>query len=233
MNKIEIIITLLISTIAFIAVIAIIILIIWATAKKIEAKIIKNKFKPKQQISRKNIYNQQNELKQSNQKENIYNQQTELEQTTQKENIYNQQEEIYPYHKKYLLTKNEYYFYNRLKNITEPLNLQILAKIRLADLIETNSGLNKSQQSTYFNKIKAKHIDFAIANNMKIILIIELDDYSHSYNSTKERDSFVNNALIKSGYTVVRTNGNLDVISKALIDKGYNKNLYTNTNYYK
>lgn len=208
MNKIEIIITLLISTIAFIAVIAIIILLIWATVKKIEARTVKNKFKQAQQIQRERIYNK-------------------------KENIYKQQEEIYPYHKKYLLTKNEYYFYQRLQNITNPIGLQILAKIRLADLIETNSGLNQSQQSTYFNKIKAKHVDFAIANNMKIILIIELDDSSHSYNSTKERDSFVNNALIKSGYTVVRTNGNLDIISKALIDKGYNKNLYTNTNYYK
>lgn len=213
MNKIEIIITLIISTIAFIAAIAIIILLIWVTVKKFEAITVKNKFKKIKQIQRERVYNQNNELP--------------------KANIYNQQEEIYPYNKKYLLTKNEYYFYNRLKNIIDPIGLQILAKIRLADLIEVKNGLNKSQQSTYFNKIKAKHIDFAIANNMKIILIIELDDSSHSYNSTKERDSFVNNALIKSGYTVVRTNGNLDIISKALIDKGYNKNLYTNTNYYK
>lgn len=233
MNKIEIIITL---AIVLIAVIAIIITLILIKIKKEEE--LKNQWIiKKEELHRQERIRQQEEQKRQ-QERILKNNQTEtIKQTTikptQKENIYNQQEEIYPYHKKYLLTKNEYYFYNRLKNITEPLNLQILAKIRLADLIETNSGLNKSQQSTYFNKIKAKHIDFAIANNMKIILIIELDDYSHSYNSTKERDSFVNNALIKSGYTVVRTNGNLDVISKALIDKGYNKNLYTNTNYYK
>lgn len=145
--------------------------------------------------------------------------------------INNKPIEQYPYHKKYLLTKNEYYFYQRLVNVTDPLRLSILAKIRLADLIETNNNLSASEKATYFNKIKSKHIDFAITNQMRIIMIIELDDSSHS--NTIERDSFVNNALIKAGYTVVRTNGDMNVITKALIDKGYNTNLYTNTNYYR
>ena len=141
-----------------------------------------------------------------------------------------QQITIYPYHQKYLLTKYEYNFYQQLKKITEPLNLQILAKIRLADLIEVNSGLSQSDWSKYFNKIKSKHIDFAIANNMKIITLIELDDNSHQRNERQERDVFVNNALINAGYTVVRTNGNTNIIEQALIDKGYHKNLYTNMN---
>lgn len=140
--------------------------------------------------------------------------------------------EQYPYHQKYLLTKNEYYFYKRLTEITNPLGLQILTKIRLADLIEVNAGLNQSERGTYFNKIKSKHVDFAIADNMKVLLIIELDDYSHSANKTIERDNFVNNALIKSGYTVVRTKGDTEIVRTALVDKGYSANLYTNTNYY-
>lgn len=141
--------------------------------------------------------------------------------------------EQYPYHQKYLLTKNEYYFYKRMTDITNPLNLQILTKIRLADLIEVNSGLSQSEHGTYFNKIKSKHVDFVIADNMKVLLIIELDDYSHSANKTIERDNFVNNALIKSGYTVVRTKGDTEIVRTALVDKGYSANLYTNTNYYK
>lgn len=151
--------------------------------------------------------------------------------TTYNNNQNNQ--EIYPYHQKYLLTKNEYYFYKRMTDITNPLNLQILAKIRLADLIEVNSGLSQSEHGTYFNKIKSKHVDFVIADNMKVLLIIELDDYSHSANKTIERDNFVNNALIKADYTVVRTKGDTEIVRTALIDKGYNPNLYTNTNYYK
>lgn len=160
-----------------------------------------------------------------NQTERTIHQETITNQTTRtipQEIITHQQNEIYPYHKKYLLTKNEYYFYKRLASITNPIGLQILAKIRLADLIETNSNLTYSQQSTYFNKIKAKHIDFAIADNMKILLLIELDDSSHLKNNVKERDNFVNNALIKAGYTIIRTKGEINIISKALIDQGYN-----------
>ena len=145
----------------------------------------------------------------------------------------NDQEDIevtkFPYKKKYLLTKNEYYFYNKLKEITNPLNLQILSKIRLADLIEVDKNQVGSEWGKYFAKIKAKHIDFAITDNMKVILLLELDDSSHQMDKIKERDSFVNNALLNAGYTVIRTNGNLNIIQKALIDKGYHINLYTNT----
>lgn len=136
---------------------------------------------------------------------------------------------FYPYKKKLILTKNEYYFYNNLKEIINPLNLQILTKIRLADLIEVDKNKVGKDFMKYFGKIKSKHIDFAITDNMKVIFLIELDDNSHQKEERKERDSFVNNALLNVGYTVVRTNGNLDVIKKALVDKGYHVNLYQNT----
>ena len=136
---------------------------------------------------------------------------------------------FFPYKFKYLLTKNEYYFYNNIKQITTPLNLQILAKIRLADLIEVDKIQAGKDYMKYFAKIKSKHIDFAIADNMKIIALIELDDNSHQQNERVERDNFVNNALLKVGYTVIRTNGNIDIVKQALIDKGYHVNLYQNT----
>ena len=159
--------------------------------------------------------------KQHNNYQDTYKQEQHIENTYEIE--------IYPYIKKNLLTQNEYYFYNRLREITEPLNLQILAKIRLADLIEVNKNQAGSNWMKYFAKIKAKHIDFAIADKMKIIALLELDDSSHNKIDRKERDSFVNNALLKAGYTVIRTNGNIDIVKKALIDKGYHENLYQNT----
>lgn len=122
----------------------------------------------------------------------------------------------YPYHKKYLLTKNEYYFYKKLKEITEPLNLQILAKIRLADLIEVNKGLDSQKWGMYFGKIKAKHIDFAIAEDMKIIALIELDDYTHQRADRQERDIFVNNVLDQTGYVLIRTYGDIQQIKNFL-----------------
>ncbi|MGN1202329.1 MAG: DUF2726 domain-containing protein, partial [Eubacterium sp.] len=60
----------------------------------------------------------------------------------------------------------------------------------------------------YFNKINRKHVDFALAKkeNLRIEMIIELDDNSHD-EEQKERDEFVNKVLEKTGYKVLRTRG--------------------------
>lgn len=134
----------------------------------------------------------------------------------QKEIIITRNQQYYPYHRKNLLTQNEYRFYQRLKAITEPLNLQILAKIRLADLIEVNKGLENKQWGMYFGKIKAKHIDFAIAEDMKIIALVELDDYTHQRADRQERDIFVNDVLAQTGYVLIRTYGDIQQIKNFL-----------------
>lgn len=127
----------------------------------------------------------------------------------------------YPFHSKYLLTQNEYNFYSRLKNITEPLNLQILAKIRLADLIEIDNNIQGREWWALFGKIKSKHIDFAIADDMRIVMLIELDDYSHQRRDRQERDIFVNNSLSNAGYCFIRTYGNTNIIEETLYNFGY------------
>ena len=133
----------------------------------------------------------------------------------------------YPFHSKYLLTKNEYYFYNKLKAVTEPLNLQILAKIRLADLIEINDDIKGKEWWALFGKIKSKHIDFAISDNMRIVALIELDDYSHQRSDRQKRDEFVKKIAEKVGYKMVFVDGtqNLEeTIIKALEIKSENNN---------
>lgn len=119
---------------------------------------------------------------------------------------------IFPYQKKYLLTKNEYYFYKKLIPLADNYNLQILAKIRLADLIETKQNLSYIDSNTYFNKIKSKHIDFALVDNMKVVVLIELDDNSHQHQSRIERDLFVDDVLQRCGYIIIHTYGNTDQI---------------------
>lgn len=121
------------------------------------------------------------------------------------------------YQRKKILTKNEYYFYTKLKEVTNKYNLQILTKIRLADLIEVKPySINRNEWGTYFNKIKAKHIDFAIVDDMKVLLIIELDDQSHNNIERIERDKFVDDNLTACGYKIVHTRGAIDVIEKEL-----------------
>lgn len=89
---------------------------------------------------------------------------------------------------KNIFTNNERFFYKILKEITYNMDLIIMTKVRLADIIYTNE-----YNYTYFNKIKAKHIDFVlIDNNGEIKLLIELDDKSHENYERKERDKFLN-----------------------------------------
>lgn len=116
-----------------------------------------------------------------------------------------------PFERKYLLTKNEYYFYKELKKIADKYNLVVLSKIRFADIVQVkNSEVeSKSEWFSNFGKIKSRHIDFALANpdNLYVMLIIELDDNSHYSESAKKRDEFINSVLDKCGYKIIRTKG--------------------------
>lgn len=119
-----------------------------------------------------------------------------------------------PYRPKYFLTKNELYFYKELKEIAKDNNLVVLAKIRLADLVEVEP-MDKSKWQTYFNKINKKHVDFALANpqNLQIKLLIELDDYSHN-EQQYERDRFVEAIYNKTGYKLLRVKGTFNLKEK-------------------
>lgn len=129
-----------------------------------------------------------------------------------------------PYIRKNLLTKNEWYFYKDLKPIADKLNLAIIAKVRLADLVEVQKGLTKSEWQTAFNQINKKHIDFVLCNpeNLYPILLIELDDSTHQQEKQKQRDEFVENLYQKTGYKLLRVNGSGELeekINNSLLDK--------------
>lgn len=109
------------------------------------------------------------------------------------EELNNKTNESYPYHSKLLLTPNEYKFYKQLKPITDKYELKILPKIRMADLIEVNKGLNSSERKSAENKILQKHFDFVLTNqDLYVSCIIELDDNSHNNENTKKRDEIKN-----------------------------------------
>lgn len=109
------------------------------------------------------------------------------------------------YTKKSLLTQHETKLYNillELINSPDFSNLTIISKIRLADLIESNNKFNYSD----FNKIRSKHIDFALCDKHTLmpLLLIELDDNSHNQYERRQRDDFVNQSLVQSGYKILR-----------------------------
>lgn len=118
-----------------------------------------------------------------------------------------------PYVRKNLMTKNEWGFYKQLKPIADELNLSILCKTRVADLIDIEKGLNKSEWQTAFNRINKKHIDFILCKpeNLYPVLLIELDDSSHDTEKGKQRDEFVEKILDKAGYKLLRTRGTAEL----------------------
>lgn len=127
----------------------------------------------------------------------------------------------YPYKKKLLLTKNEWYFYKKLKPICDKHNLHILSKIRFADLVEVRETVDPKEKIKYFNKISRKHIDYVLCkpDNLQVIALIELDDKSHERKDRIERDSFVDKVCEATNYKIVHIR-NYEEIEDKLLNAG-------------
>ena len=118
-----------------------------------------------------------------------------------------------------ILTDREFEFYERLRPVAEEFGLQIFTKIRLADLIVPKPKAENPFWMECFNKIRSKHIDFALADeNAAIVMLIELDDSTHDRPDRVERDDFVNAVLENTGYILIRTYGETDEIAELLSD---------------
>jgi len=83
---------------------------------------------------------------------------------------------------------------------------RIFGKVRLADVIQTPKGLSSGARAGAFNRICARHVDFAVCDpgTFEIVGVIELDDSSHARQSRRSRDRFVDDALTAAGVPFVR-----------------------------
>lgn len=94
-----------------------------------------------------------------------------------------------PYTAAKLLTRREYAFFKALQPLAQKYNLMICPKIRLADLVSVPQG---TKEVKWFNYIKAKHVDFTLCDmDLRVKLIIELDDSTHDRPNRQTRDDFV------------------------------------------
>ncbi len=121
-----------------------------------------------------------------------------------------------PYVRKNLMTKNEWYFYKQLKPVADKLNYSILCKVRVADLVDIEKGLDKSRWQTAFNRINKKHIDFVLCKpeNLYPELLIELDDSTHKSDKVAKRDEFIEKLYEKTGYKLLRVQGGGNIEDK-------------------
>lgn len=113
------------------------------------------------------------------------------------------QEEKFPYVlNNPIMSPKEKSFYKAVKPIANELGLTVFSKIRLADLLNVPNNISKRQ--TWFNYIKAKHVDFVLVDNdMNIKVIIEVDDKTHNRDDRKQRDNFVDKAFVQLGIEVL------------------------------
>ena len=113
------------------------------------------------------------------------------------------QEEKFPYVlNNPIMSPKEKSFYRAVKPIANELGLTVFCKIRLADLLNVPKNIPKWQ--TWFNYIKAKHVDFVLVDNdMNIKIIIEVDDKTHNRDDRKQRDEFLDKAFKQLGLEVL------------------------------
>ena len=135
------------------------------------------------------------------------------------------------YKSKKLCTKNEMKFYYALrKALPKKNNFMIHCQTPLRALFEP---INKDNKAANRN-LGSKRFDFVITdNNLNVIVIIELDDFSHNHPDRIRRDKFVENT-VDGLYDLIRFDGKLNYydhieIRKSLIANTdiFNNLLYT------
>lgn len=99
----------------------------------------------------------------------------------------------YPYRQRaQLFTPAEWRFLQAL-HAAMPEELLVFGKVRVADVLQPEKGLDRSTWQRSFNKIAGKHFDFVLvdADSGQMRCAIELNDRSHQRKDRQERDTFL------------------------------------------
>ncbi|MBR6435094.1 MAG: DUF2726 domain-containing protein, partial [Thermoguttaceae bacterium] len=94
-----------------------------------------------------------------------------------------------------IMTPTEIKYYEDLCDALDRANLEVSVwpQVNVSAIIEA-SGNDSKQKARAFNRICRKSVDYVIANKetQETLVCIELDDYTHNWNSRQERDDFIN-----------------------------------------
>ena len=101
-----------------------------------------------------------------------------------------------------LLTLAEGVFYRALLSAVAGMPVVVLAKVRLADLVEIPRGTESHQ--SHRARVQSKHVDFVLCElqTLRPLLVIELDDSSHHRRDRMERDAFVDAVMRTIGLPI-------------------------------
>jgi very-short-patch-repair endonuclease len=103
-----------------------------------------------------------------------------------------------------LLSKAEGLFYESLYTVIGH-QYCIYPKVRLADLVDVKSNLERSTQFGARNRINQKHVDFVLCSSgdYRIVAVVELDDSSHQRLDRVNRDNFIDETLHSVGIPIL------------------------------
>lgn len=106
-------------------------------------------------------------------------------------------------------------------------NYRVFGKVRVADIINPEKGMDRKSWQIAFNKISSKHFDYVLCSkdNLEVIAVIELDDKSHNTKKAINRDALLEDACksaevklirfqAKSGYQVQTVRENIYLVLK-------------------
>lgn len=131
-----------------------------------------------------------------------------IDENLQEQSDIQQNIELYPYKEVQLLTPNEHFFFQSVKEIFKANGLFLCPKVRMEDFIWTDwetYNLTWQQEQAARNRIKSRHIDFLICDeDMRIQGGIELDDSSHYDENAQKKDNFKDNVYQKTGFRCFR-----------------------------
>ena len=114
--------------------------------------------------------------------------------------------EAFPYQKlDKLLTPAERSFFGALNQAVGE-QVQVFAKVRVADVIAPKKGLSRSGWQKAFNRISAKHFDFLLCNkdDLSVLCAVELNDGSHQSVNRQKRDAFLEQACNAAGVPLIQ-----------------------------
>jgi Protein of unknown function (DUF2726) len=104
-----------------------------------------------------------------------------------------------------LFSPAERSFYGVLKQAFAT-DYEIFAKVRLADIVRPVRNASRSSWQSAFNRIAGKHIDFVLCDReqLRVAVVIELDDRTHERFDRSIRDGLVDSALADSKISILR-----------------------------
>lgn len=107
--------------------------------------------------------------------------------------------------KETLLSNAEKSFFFVLKQSLSD-DYEIFSKVRIADVLTPDRGLNSKNWRLAFNNISSKHFDYVLCDkkNLSVVAVIELDDKTHNQKKTMRRDAFVNDACHSANLKLFR-----------------------------